>query len=573
MKALIGSMVACIFFSVAGAQTDLRLEKYLDSTFKFYQDKPSPGIALTVLKSGKPVARKNYGMAVIEHQVPFTHQTVLRLPYSETREFLCVAAALMEKEGLLTLDDRVRKYFPELPAWSEAVTLQDLLNHSSGFDDEWGTLLLMQADMGNHIERQQLLDLLIRQPAPQVEPGKGYMYCNSDMGLLRLILEKASGRNLAGYMQEKIFKPLGMLATRLNDDPELLLPGLANTYAGRERFRRYDKMKTSPGSNYRIASSTDDLQLWALACTDTRSFVSAALQRLYKNARPIPVKEEKHYPFGHEEITRSGQKVIRHTGVVGFAYILRIPSQDICIIALSNNSHLQSSASAILDYYIPSLKQPSDFNTVYGRPAIPADSSVLKKYTGRYWSAQRSHSSHLKEMRYYDFKHENGKLLFYYEPDAFIPLIPIGPNLFKDPDYPNYFRFRQVHPDSVMQAEAVDPVSGTEYMERKGREGSGYEWNDPAWKKYTGLYYSKHLGYYFRLLLNDYNELIIRRPTVTDKVLVPYGDNEFVFYMESGIGSGWNVQLLFTMDKKGEPTGFVLRHVRMMHHRFERVGD
>ncbi len=104
------------------------LEAKIDSLFASINNSNSPGVAVTVLENGKMIVKKAYGMASIEHQVPFTHQTVVRMPY-EGREFIAIAAVLMEQDGILKLDDRVRKYFPKLPEWSDGVTIWDLLNY------------------------------------------------------------------------------------------------------------------------------------------------------------------------------------------------------------------------------------------------------------------------------------------------------------------------------------------------------------------------------------------------------------------------------------------------------------
>ena len=185
------------------------LEKKLDSIFSSY-NKNTPGIAVTVLENGKVITKKAYGMASLEFSIPFSHHTLVRLPYSEGREFISIATALMEKDGLLNINDRVRKFFPKLPDWSETVTVQDLLNHSSGFADEWATLALTQASMANRLDKSQFLQFLYNQPTPSVEPGIGYMYSNSDFGLLRLILEKASGEDLSAFMKRRVFGQLGM---------------------------------------------------------------------------------------------------------------------------------------------------------------------------------------------------------------------------------------------------------------------------------------------------------------------------------------------------------------------------
>src|SRR5262245_56954303 len=129
MKKTLLMLSIFIFCIDSYAQSGPALIKFIDSLFKPFNNTSSPGIAITVLQNGNVIAKKNYGMASLEHKVPFTHQSVVRIGYSDTREFMCVGLAMMEQEGLLRFDDQVRKYFPNLPAWSETVTIQDLLNH------------------------------------------------------------------------------------------------------------------------------------------------------------------------------------------------------------------------------------------------------------------------------------------------------------------------------------------------------------------------------------------------------------------------------------------------------------
>jgi CubicO group peptidase (beta-lactamase class C family) len=185
----------------------VQLERRIDEVFGT-NGSARAGAAVVVVHDGHVVAQRQYGMASLEHRVPFTTHHVVRLPYSEAREFIAIAAMFMENDGLIRLDDRVRAYFPRLPAWSEEVTIRDLLRHSSGFVDEWSTLLLMHQSMANRFGESQFLRLLYDQPAPEVEPGSGYMYSNSDYGLLRLILEKAAGEGLGRYMKRRMFEPL-----------------------------------------------------------------------------------------------------------------------------------------------------------------------------------------------------------------------------------------------------------------------------------------------------------------------------------------------------------------------------
>jgi CubicO group peptidase (beta-lactamase class C family) len=232
----------------------------------------------------------------------------VRLPYSEGREFISIAAVLMEQEGLLSLEDKVRKYFPKLPAWAEPVSIWDLLNHRSGFADEWDAVLLTQASMGNRFDVSQFLNLLYTQPKEEVVPGKGYMYSNSDFGLLRLLLEKASGENLSDWMKQKMFDPIGMKATLLHDNVNEVIPNYALKYSpvANRKFSSITNEKTSPGGNYYIATTANDLERWGAVHAEKKSEISKAAKRLMNNAQLMP-GAGKNFVFGYKLRNDNGQ--------------------------------------------------------------------------------------------------------------------------------------------------------------------------------------------------------------------------------------------------------------------------
>lgn len=292
----------CLFFTFLAtpvfSQGHTGLNKFLDSVFRSVSNKNSPGCAVTVIQNGKVIAKKAYGMASIELKVPFTHQSVVRIGYSEAREFISIAAILMENDGILSLNDKVRKYFPKLPEWSEPVTVLDLLNHRSGFVDEWSTALLMHGAMSNRFDKEQFFRLLYTQPEPEIEPGKGYMYCNSDFGLLRLIMEKVSGKNLSDWIKQRIFDPLKMNNTRMQKNALDIIPNHATKYSrDGNGFKQDNVQKTSPGGNYFILTCADDLVKWSAIVSDPHSEFNAAFKKLLANVRMIPGKKN-HYVTG-----------------------------------------------------------------------------------------------------------------------------------------------------------------------------------------------------------------------------------------------------------------------------------
>lgn len=551
-------------------QTDRQLEKTIDSLFQQINNVKSPGVAITVLQNGKLIAKKNFGMANLEHKTAFTHNTPVRLGYSGAREFMCAGLVLMEAEGLLKFEDKVRSYFPKLPAWSVNVTIQDLLNHSSGFDDEWATMLLMQADMNNRVDKEQLLALLYNQPKPQVEPGKGYMYSNSDFALLRFIMEIATKKKLPDYLQQKLFTPLGMSSTFMNDYLDQIIPGLAEKYYGSGNYLKATGVKTSPGGNYRIVTTAADLEKWAIALEDSTSIPVKAFQRLYKNARHIPsLSPEKHYVFGHEWQQTENTTIIKHGGVNHDFYMTRIPSQKISIIGLGNSHENMSVAMSIAELYLNTqAKEPIKAPAVSPTP-YSIGKTELAKYAGRYFEQRKpGHSSHIPVMRFFDIKQQDDSLGFYFTSNDFFTLIPVGKDLFKDPDFGTIIQITRPHPDSLMRMKAwpADESPAMNFTQLKPVVNTSTEYL----QQFTGQYHSKHLDFYCRIVLNEQNQLLIRRPTIADKLLLPHGENSFLFEMEAG-GDSWYVVAEFTKNKQGQVDGINMQHVRMMHHRFDKV--
>lgn len=545
------------------------LDKIWSAVFSATRNTNSSGGAITILQNGNTIMKHQWGMANLEHQIPFTHHTPVRLTYSEAREFICAGLAMMEIEGLLQLDDKVRDYFPNLPAWSNQITIQDLLNHRSGFDDEWGTMLLMQASMHNRVDKEQLLSMLYNQPLPQVKPGEGYMYSNSDLALIRFIMEQVSAMSLPKYLEEKIFRPLQMSSTLMNDNLEQLIPGLAENYYGKSKFYKQRNVKTSPGGNYRIITTGSDLEKWAAALEDSTSIISQAFGRLYRKARPIPViSPQVHYVFGHEWEQFETAEVIKHGGVNDNFYMARIPSRNLVIILLDNGSGDIITVQDVLNALLKNTAQNEMEAPVISGQSISLTNQEINNFAGRYFELDRySYSSAIPLIVFYDLKKEGDNLNFYYAKDAYFTMIPAGPNRFKDPESGEIFEFSGARADSITHMQ-IHLADGDTLHFRKYDPPSGYSPQDL--KRFTGEYYSEHLDFYCRIILSPQNELIIRRPTVSDKLLIPYDQNRFIFEMQAD-RDGWYVMAEFTQNNKGEIEGINLQHQRMMHHRFKKV--
>lgn len=570
MKHLFTIAIFAFFSLQITAQTidKVQIEKKIDTIFKEFARPGNPGAAVTVLQNGKVITKKSFGLANLEHNIPFTHQSPTRLTYSVGREFMSVGLALMESEGLLRFDDKVKSYFPKLPEWSKDVTIQDLLNHSSGFDDEMSLILLMQADMRNRVDKEELLTLLYNQPKPQIEPGNGYMYCNTDFGLLRLIMELVAKDSLPNYLKKHLFDPLGMSSTFMNDNIDEVIPGFADRYKGNDRFQKARPHKFSPGANYRMVTTADDLQKWALLVDDSSSVVAKAFKRLYKNARPIPViSPMRHYVFGHEWNTIDKTEYIYHGGVNDNFYIFRIPAQKITIIVLGNSGNSTSGLEDLAKSLLPTKAEGKSLVPEFPKKQVVLNKTELTKYAGRYFQqGKKGYNSYVSSLQFYDIKMVGDSLLFFFRNDFSKPLKPYGKGLFKD-ELGNSFRFNESTSEKTMKLEAWPPDRNELLLFNRPEN---INQTKEYLQQFTGQYYSPHLDYYFRIVLNEDGQLVLKRPTVSDKIMEPYGKNEFIFEMETGDYSVYET-ITFSFNSNGKVDGFNVHDSRLMHHRFDKV--
>ncbi|MBL7872707.1 MAG: serine hydrolase [Cyclobacteriaceae bacterium] len=551
--------------------SDSGLNKILDSVFSSLKNTKVPGVAVSVIQNGKIIAKKDYGMANIELQVPFSHRSVVRIGYSEAREFISIAAVLMENDGILSLHDQVRTYFPDLPEWSESVTVWDLLNHRSGFVDEWSTLLLMHGAMSNRFDKEQFFQLLNTQPEPEIEPGKGFMYCNSDFGLLRLIMEKASGENLSEWIKERIFDPLKMINTQMQNNALDIVPNRATKYEiYGNGFQQENVQKTSPGGNYFILTSADDLEKWSAAISDKSSAVNAAFERLTEKIRMIPGKKN-HYLTGHSIDTINNHKIIFHEGVVGENYLSRIPSKGLSIITIGNLAGEGfAEQNKFICNYLMNVKKPPFVKPVFATKPIPMTEAELKKYEGRYrWLNQVSWESYNELRKLSNFYVEKSKLKVRYTGNYIIELIPVGKDVFfYGEGYGMQIKFIQPKSNNPMRVTVTfdDGYPGATMEKETGK----WEPSKEDFKPFTGKYYSRHLDYYWNFDLNEHGKMVLRRATMPDAIIEPDGENQFHYIAEKGPGVGYDQWILFKKNSAGEIVDLTVWSSRLMHHRFEK---
>lgn len=551
------------------------LNKKLDSIFSYF-NKTTPGAAVTVIQNGKILAKKSYGLASLEHKVPFKHNSVVRLAYSEAREFMVIAAVLMENAGILKLTDKIRKYFPQLPSWAEDVEILDIINHRSGLADEWDAFLLTQASMGNRVDVSQFLQMLYNQPLPEIEPGKGYMYSNSDYALLRLIMEKASGEDLGAWMKKNMFDPLKMQSTVLHSNKEEVLLNRAYNYVRLNNGKYILVMndKTSPGGNYHIATCANDLEYWAAAHADKNSAISKAVRRLMTNATLIPSFKKAHtnYTFGIKIKEENGFTTIAHEGVNSYTYLTYNPSKSITVILVSNGNPAYESYHKAIHQFLLKTNEKPFVNKKFIPSPVRYSPEELKRFTGRYIDedtvAFESYTRQEKNIVHYII--ENDSLKVKQDDGPLIPLEYISKNVFKAVGFDVFMEFHPSANGYILKTHVYPALKVYTHIKA----------DIVAWKpskdqlaSFTGKYYSKHLDYYWTIIPDGEGNLIIKRPTIADTKIIPDRENTFLIKIEeyASVESPTNGWIRFHSNENGEITHLTVSHPRLMHHRFDRL--
>jgi CubicO group peptidase (beta-lactamase class C family) len=303
-----------------------------------------PGASLLVIKDGKPLVRRGYGMANMEQHEQASPATNYRLA-SVSKQFTAAAILLLAEDGRLKLDDSVRHWLPSLPAMADKVTLRQLLSHTGGLIDYED---LMPASTTEQLNDNDVLRMLSATTKSYFAPGTAYRYSNSGYVLLGLVIEKASGKTLPAFLQQRIFQPLHMDHTLMyvRGGPEVSQRAYGYSEQNGTWKRTDQDLTSATRGDGGIYSSIDDLAKWDAALYDDRLLSDASRKLAFSpHAKVVGEPYEASYGFGW----RITGDTLWHSGEsIGFRnVIVRWPKQHLTVILLSNRNEPEPYQTAL----------------------------------------------------------------------------------------------------------------------------------------------------------------------------------------------------------------------------------
>lgn len=273
-------------------------------------------------------------MANVELQVPVKPETIFQSG-SVGKQFTATAVMMLVEEGKIGLDDPLTKYFPDAPAAWKQDTIRELLSHTAGFTDYPKSF-----DMRKDYTEAQLLKIVEGIPLAY-PPGTNWSYSNLGFLTLGILIHKVTGEFYGDFLQQRIFRPLGMNSTRIISEADIV-PNRSAGYRlvkGELKNQEWVSPSVNTTADGALYFSTLDLAKWDAALYTEKLLKKSSLDQMWTVAKLKNTKPNSgHYGFGWFIETRNGHRVVEHEGAwQGFeTQISRYVDDKLTVVVLTN---------------------------------------------------------------------------------------------------------------------------------------------------------------------------------------------------------------------------------------------
>jgi CubicO group peptidase (beta-lactamase class C family) len=326
----------------------------VDALFAPWSQKRMPGAAVLVVQNGQVLHRKGYGLADIKAKTPIGPDTSFLLG-SVTKSFTALSIMILVDQHKLSYDDSLTRFFPRFPQYARKITVRHLLHHTAGLaeyedlfrsagmiDDNWPRSIKSNPSTFEPTSHQTL-DLLATQKKLEFDPDEDYRYCNSGYVILAQIVEKVSEQRFREFIDNEIFKPLGMDHSLVYDETRPKVENRASSYSWRQgRYRNvdYTPLNMIYGEDG-IYTTLEDMGRWIKAIDEKKLVTLMTWQRAFTSGR-LNNGRFTGYGFGW---FLQGEYAWHNGEWLGFrTYIAHHPKARLNVVVLSNCKELNASS-------------------------------------------------------------------------------------------------------------------------------------------------------------------------------------------------------------------------------------
>ena len=367
-----------LLFNLTYAQQkdDKQLAAYFDKILSEQFKTDEPGATVLVSHNGQVIYKKAFGMANLELGVPMQVDNVFWIA-SIGKEFTAVAILQLMEQGKLNLQDEITKFIPDYPTQGNKITIEHLLTHTSGIHNYSG-MKDPEKKLAFDCTPNEVIDFFKNLPM-RFAPGTKWEYSNSGYFLLGYIIEKITGKPYSEYLEENIFKPVGMTNSLFANNKRIIKNRVGAYSLGDNGFENSRPLNmTHVYSAGAIQSTVEDFFKWHQAVHFYKLVKKENLDKAFTRYKLTDGKEVD-YGYGRRlGYVYESPSIWHGGGIEGFGTTeMYLPKEDVFVVVFSN-------CDCSYPKEITSRLAALASGKPYEYKEIPVENSILKGYTGLY---------------------------------------------------------------------------------------------------------------------------------------------------------------------------------------------
>ncbi|WP_426430170.1 serine hydrolase domain-containing protein [Winogradskyella sp. HB-48] len=464
----------------------------IDSLLSSYNE-DEPGVAIGIIQNNKLMYERYFGMANLDYEIPIHKETSFHVA-SVSKQFTAFAILLLEDEGKLSLEDDIRIYLPEMYEFEPKITINNLLNHTSGLKDKYNLLRLSGWTLDDVITNEQVLNLTFNQETLNFKANEKHMYSNANYALLAEIVARVSKMSFAEFAHQRIFEPLQMYNSKFVDEKGQVVKNKSLSYFKVDSTYVEDLFNNFSVGATNLNTTITDLSKWAINY-DIKTVGSEVIFNKMQTLQHLNNGETYGYTNGLFINTYRGFKRIEHSGQDASyqAYLATFPELNLSVIFTNTNGEINGARMVYdimdicLEPYLINKEPNSSITKLFThKEAIKKTTAYLKQFEGYYWDERDKYSRHIKV--------ENDTLHYVRSVTNKTALNPVGENEFEMA----LDEYVSVSFNSNQMIVTLD--DGYQIISEKY---SPANYNESTLEEFTGRYYSTELNAYYSFFIKE----------------------------------------------------------------------
>jgi len=309
-------------------------ESKIDSLLQEKYQPNAPGATFLISKNGHIVYKKAFGLSNLELNVPMQTENVFEIA-SMTKQFTAISILMLVEKGKLNLDDEITKFIPDYPTNGHKITVHHLLTHTSGIKD-FTKVKGLNAISNQDLAPLELINFFKNEPV-DFAPGEKSLYNNSGYVILGYIIETITGQSYGDFIEEQIFKKLGMASSKYGSHSEVI-KNRASGYQNKNGYVNRRQVSYSFAySTGALMSTVNDMFTWQEAIKNNVLISKETNEKAFVNYT-LNNGDHINYGYGWHIKEINGISTREHGGhFFGFKSMgVYLPNYDIYVVGLNN---------------------------------------------------------------------------------------------------------------------------------------------------------------------------------------------------------------------------------------------